>query len=37
MFDAPDKKNLEEIIINKDVVGGKIPPIEVFREEKKTA
>ncbi|MDR2685219.1 MAG: ATP-dependent Clp protease ATP-binding subunit ClpX [Rickettsiales bacterium] len=37
MFDAPDKKNLEEIIINKDVVTGKIPPIEVLREEKKTA
>ncbi|MDR0449482.1 MAG: ATP-dependent Clp protease ATP-binding subunit ClpX [Rickettsiales bacterium] len=37
MFDSPDKKNLEEIVISKDVVLGKVPPIEVFREEKKTA
>jgi ATP-dependent Clp protease ATP-binding subunit ClpX len=37
MFDAPDKNNLEEIIISRDVALGKVPPIEVFREEKKTA
>ncbi|MCL2629806.1 MAG: ATP-dependent Clp protease ATP-binding subunit ClpX [Alphaproteobacteria bacterium] len=37
MFDAPDKKGLEEIIINKDVATGKCEPIEVSRAEKKTA
>lgn len=37
MFDAPDKEDLAEIVINKDVVIGKKQPIEILRDAKKAA
>ena len=37
MFDAPDKKDLVEIVIDKDVVLGKKKPVEIFAESKKAA
>jgi len=37
MFEAPDKKGLEEIIIDADVVNGKKEVMEVFAETKKVA
>ncbi|MBR5625298.1 MAG: ATP-dependent Clp protease ATP-binding subunit ClpX [Alphaproteobacteria bacterium] len=37
MFDAPDKEDLSEIIIDADVVGGKKSPIEVNKKSAKKA
>ncbi len=37
MFDAPDKDDLAEIVIDKDVVAGKKPPVEILKENKKAA
>ena len=37
MFEAPDKPDLVEIVIDKDVVQGKKKPIEIFKESKKAA
>ena len=37
MFYAPDKKDLAEIVIDKDVVNGKKAPIEIVRTAKKAA
>ena len=37
MFDAPDKKDLQEIVIDADVVNGKKDPIEIYAETKKVA
>jgi ATP-dependent Clp protease ATP-binding subunit ClpX len=37
MFYAPDKKDLAEIVIDKDVVIGKKAPIEIMRSAKKAA
>ena len=37
MFDAPDKDELAEIVIDADVVNGKKPPIEIMSESKKAA
>ena len=37
MFDAPDKEDLTEIVIDKDVVAGKKPPVEILRDAKKVA
>jgi len=37
MFDAPDKKDLQEIVIDADVVNGKKEPVEIFAETKKAA
>ncbi|MBO4672670.1 MAG: ATP-dependent Clp protease ATP-binding subunit ClpX [Alphaproteobacteria bacterium] len=37
MFDAPEKKDLAEIVIDKDVVLGKKPYVEIFAEPKKAA
>lgn len=37
MFDAPDKSDLKEIVIDKDVVLGKKKPVEIFAETKKVA
>ena len=37
MFSAPDKKDLAEIVIDKDVVNGKKSPIEIMRTAKKAA
>jgi ATP-dependent Clp protease ATP-binding subunit ClpX len=37
MFDAPDMRNLSEIIIDADVVRGKKPPVLAFAEQKKAA
>jgi len=37
MFDAPEKKGLTEIVIDKDVVLGKKQPVEIFEETKKAA
>ena len=37
MFYAPDKKDLAEIVIDKDVVVGKKAPIEIMRSAKKAA
>ena len=37
MFSAPDKKDLAEIVIDKDVVNGKKVPIEIMRTAKKAA
>jgi len=37
MFDAPDKKDLQEIVIDADVVNGKKVPIEIYAESKKVA
>ncbi len=37
MFDAPEKTDLSEIVIDKDVVLGKKPYVEIFAEPKKAA
>ena len=37
MFDAPDKEDLAEIVIDADVVNGKKPPVEILKEAKKAA
>ena len=37
MFDAPDKKDLQEIVIDADVVNGKKEPMEIYAETKKAA
>lgn len=37
MFEAPDKPDLAEIVIDKDVVLGKKAPIEILKEAKKAA
>ncbi|MBQ6736072.1 MAG: ATP-dependent Clp protease ATP-binding subunit ClpX [Alphaproteobacteria bacterium] len=37
MFNAPDKTDLAEIIIDKDVVSGKKPPVEILKTAKKAA
>ena len=37
MFNAPDKTDLAEIVIDKDVVAGKKPPIEILKSTKKAA
>lgn len=37
MFEAPDKKGLQEIVIDADVVNGKKQPMEIFAENKKAA
>ena len=37
MFDAPDKPELKEIVIDADVIEGKKPPVEIFAESKKAA
>ena len=37
MFDAPDKEDLAEIVIDADVVLGKKSPVEVMKEAKKAA
>ena len=37
MFDAPDKEDLAEIVIDADVVDGKKQPIEIMKESKKAA
>ena len=37
MFDAPDKEDLAEIIIDADVVDGKKQPVEIMKETKKAA
>jgi ATP-dependent Clp protease ATP-binding subunit ClpX len=37
MFDAPDKEDLAEIVIDADVVNGKKPPVEIFKDAKKAA
>ena len=37
MFDAPDKKGLQEIVVDADVVNGKKEPVEIYAESKKAA
>ncbi len=37
MFDAPDKEDLTEIVIDQDVVNGTKPPMEIFADAKKAA
>ena len=37
MFDAPDKEDLAEIVIDADVVQGKKEPVEILQESKKAA
>ena len=37
MFNAPDKPDLAEIVIDKDVVSGKKPPVEIMHPAKKAA
>lgn len=37
MFDAPDKEDLKEIVIDAEVVQGKKPPIEILEGAKKAA
>lgn len=37
MFEAPDKQDLQEIVIDADVVNGKKAPVEIFAENKKAA
>lgn len=37
MFEAPEKDDLAEIVIDKNVVLGKKPPIEIMKETKKAA
>ncbi len=37
MFDAPDNDELAEIVIDKNVVSGKKPPVEILRDAKKVA
>jgi len=37
MFSAPDKEDLAEVVIDKDVVAGKKAPVEILRDAKKAA
>jgi ATP-dependent protease Clp ATPase subunit len=37
MFEAPDRPELAEIVIDGDVVNGKKPPMEVLKKAKKAA
>lgn len=37
MFDAPDKEDLAEIVVDKDVVTGAKPPVEILKDAKKAA
>ncbi|MCL2737513.1 MAG: ATP-dependent Clp protease ATP-binding subunit ClpX [Alphaproteobacteria bacterium] len=37
MFDAPDKPDLKEIVIDAEVVGGTKPPVEILEKQKKVA
>lgn len=37
MFEAPDKKGLQEIVIDADVVNGKKDPVEIYADNKKAA
>ncbi len=37
MFDAPDKTDLQEIVVDADVVDGKKAPVEIYAETKKAA
>lgn len=37
MFDAPDKDDLAEIVVDADVVDGKKQPVEILKESKKAA
>ena len=37
MFDAPDKKDLQEIVVDADVVNGKKLPVEIYAENNKKA
>ena len=37
MFEAPEKEDLAEIVIDKDVVAGRKPPVEILRDAKKVA
>ncbi|HOY47006.1 MAG TPA: ATP-dependent Clp protease ATP-binding subunit ClpX [Alphaproteobacteria bacterium] len=37
MFDAPDKEDLKEIVIDAEVVQGKKPPVEILEDAKKAA
>ena len=37
MFEAPEKQDLAEIVIDKDVVAGKKAPVEILRDAKKVA
>jgi len=37
MFDAPDKKDLQEIVVDADVVDGKKAPMEIYAEKTKKA
>ncbi len=37
MFDAPEKEDLAEIVIDSDVVAGKKMPVEILRDAKKAA
>ena len=37
MFEAPDKQDLQEIVIDADVVNGKKVPVEIYAENKKAA
>ena len=37
MFEAPDKKDLQEIVIDADVVNGTKEPVEIYAETKKVA
>jgi ATP-dependent Clp protease ATP-binding subunit ClpX len=37
MYDIPSQNNVEEVVVNEDVVTGKIPPIIVFEKKAETA
>lgn len=37
MYEIPSKANVEEVVVNEDVVNGKIEPIVVYAEEAETA
>jgi ATP-dependent Clp protease ATP-binding subunit ClpX len=37
MFDAPDKDDLAEILVDADVVSGKKPAVEILADAKKVA
>ena len=37
MFEAPDKQDFQEIVIDADVVNGKKVPVEIYAENKKAA
>ena len=37
MFEAPDKENLAEIVIDADVVNGTKAPVEIMKDAKKAA